>query len=94
MTLVVKPVIQPEPTVAKPNLPQKGEGTDRNGSETAMVYDPDVPVVSGVDELVAPTHIKGITTEETKTDAITVVVKPVVHPKPAVEKPNLPQKGW
>lgn len=71
-----------------------GEGTDKNGSETAKGYDPDDPVVSGVDELVAPTHTKGITTGETKTDTIRVVVKPVIHGKPAVEKPNVPQKGW
>lgn len=71
-----------------------GEGTDNNGSETVKGHDPDVPVVSGVDEPVASTHTKGITTEETKTDTVTVVVKPVIHPEPAVEKPNLPQKGW
>ncbi|XP_040062650.1 nucleolar protein dao-5 [Ixodes scapularis] len=93
MTMVVKPVVQPEPAVAKPNVPQKSEGSDKNGSETAKGYDPDDPVVSGVDELVAPTHTKGITTEETETDSITVVVKPLIHPKRAVEKPNVPQKG-
>lgn len=70
-----------------------GEGTDKNVSQTAKGNDPDVPVVSGGGGLVAPTHTKEITTGEAKTDTITVVVKPVIHRKPAAEKPNVPQKG-
>ncbi|KAM7315404.1 nucleolar protein dao-5 [Ixodes scapularis] len=74
------------------NSHMPGEGTDKNGSEAAKGYDPDVPLVSGVDEPVAPTHTKGITTEETSTDTIIVVVKPVIQPEPAMEKQNVPQK--